>query len=102
MNVLPDPIFKRRGDDLYMKAPVSFIKVALGGEIMIRSIDGKDVEVKIPAETHTHTQLCLRGLGMPRLNDRNRGNLYVTVVVQTPKNLTKKQKELLQEALIGT
>jgi len=69
---------------------------------MIRSIDGKEVEVKIPAGTQTHTQLCLRGLGMPRLNDKNRGNLYVKVVVQTPKNLTKRQRELLQEALIGT
>ena len=100
LNILPDPIFIRRGDDLYMKAPVSFIKAALGGELMIRSIDGKNVTVKIPAETQTHTQLCLRGLGMPNLNDRNRGILYVKVVVQTPKNLTKKQKELLQEALI--
>jgi len=101
LNVLPHPIFERRGNDLYMKAPISFIKAALGGELRIRSLDGKDVEVIIPAETQTHTQLCLRGLGMPRLNDRNRGNLFVKVVVQTPKNLTKKQKELLQEALIG-
>jgi len=101
LNVLLHPIFERRGNDLYMKAPISFIKAALGGELMIRSIDGKDVEVKIPAETQTHSQLCLRGLGMPRLNDRNRGNLFVKVVVQTPKNLTKKQKELLQNALIG-
>jgi len=102
LNVLPHPIFERRGNGLYMKAPISFIKAALGGELRIRSLDGKDVEVIIPAETQTHTQLCLRGLGMPRLNDRNRGNLYVKVVVQTPKNLTKRQKELLQEALIGT
>ena len=101
LNVLPHPIFERRGNDLYIKAPISFIKAALGGELRIRSLDGKDVEVIIPAETQTHTQLCLRGLGMPRLNDRNRGNLFVKVVVQTPKNLTKKQKELLQEALIG-
>ena len=101
LNILPDPIFERRGDDFYMKVPISFIKAALGGDLMIRSIDGKNVTVKIPAGTQTHTQLCLRGMGMPRLNDRNRGNLYVKVVVQTPKNLTKKQKELLQEALIG-
>ena len=101
LNILPDPIFERRGDDLYMKASISFIKAALGDEIIIRSLDGKNVTVKIPTETQTHTQLCLRGLGMPRLNDRNRGNLYVKVVVQTPKNLTKKQKKLLQEALIG-
>ena len=102
LNILQNPIFERRRDDLYMKAPISLIKAALGGELMIKSIDGKNVTVQIPAETQTHTQLCLRGMGMPRLNDRNRGNLYMKVVVQTPKNLTKRQKELLQEALIGT
>jgi len=102
LNILPHPIFERRRDDLYMKVPISFIKAALGGELMIKSIDGKNVTVKIPSETQTHAQLCLRGIGMPRLNDNNRGNLYLRVVVQTPKNLTKRQKELLQEALIGT
>ena len=102
LNVLQHPLFERRRDDLYMKAPVSFIKAILGGELMIKSIDGKNVTVKIPAETQTNTQLCLRGLGMPRLNDSGRGNLYLRVVVQTPKNLTERQKELLQEALIGT
>jgi molecular chaperone DnaJ len=102
LNVLPHSIFERHENDLYMKVPISFIKAALGGELKIRSLDGKEVEVKIPAGTQTHTQLCLRGLGMPILNNRNRGNLYVKVVVQIPKNLTKRQKELLQEALIGT
>jgi len=102
LNILPHQIFERRGNDLYMEAPISFIKAALGGELRIRSLDGKDVKVIIPTETQTHTQLCLRGLGMPRLNDRNHGNLFIKVVVQTPKNLTKRQKELLQEALIGT
>ena len=102
LNVLHHSIFERRGDDLYMTVPISLIKATLGGKLRIRSIDGNDVEVKIPAETQTHTQLCLRGMGMPRLKDSNRGNLYLKVVVQTPKNLTKKQKELLQEALIGT
>jgi molecular chaperone DnaJ len=102
LNILPHPIFERRGIDLYMDAPISFIKAALGGDLIVKSIDGKNITVKIPAEIQTHTQLCLRGMGIPRLNDRNRGNLFVKIVVQTPKNLTKKQKELLQEALIGT
>ena len=67
-----------------------------------KSIDGKNLTVKVPIETQTHTQLCLQGIGMPRVKDSNRGNLYLRVVAQTPKNLTKRQKELLQEALIGT
>jgi molecular chaperone DnaJ len=102
LNILQHPIFEKRRDDLYMTVPISFIKAILGGELIIKSIDGKNVTVKIPSETQTHTQLCLRGMGMPRLNDNNRGNLYLRVVVQTPKNLTMRQKELLQEALIGT
>jgi len=102
LNVLHHSIFERREDDLYMTVPISLIKAVLGGEIIIKSIDGKNVTVKIPAETQTHTQLCLRGMGMPRLKDNNRGNLYVKVVVQTPKNLTERQKEILQEALIGS
>ncbi|MCW3134253.1 MAG: hypothetical protein N2V78_08010, partial [Methanophagales archaeon] len=101
LNVLPHPIFERRGDDLYMRTPVSFAQAALGGEVMVTTIDGKHVKVKIPAETQTDTQFRLRGLGMPRLND-GQGDMYVEVVVQTPKNLTERQKELLREALVGT
>jgi len=102
LNVLSHPIFKRHGDDLLMDAPISFIKAALGGDLVVKTIDNKNVTVKIPPETQTHTKLCLRGMGMPRLNKRNRGNLYVRVMVQTPKNLTVKQKELLHKALIGS
>ncbi len=101
LNVLPHPIFERRGDDLYMITPISFIQAALGGEVMVTTIDGKHVKVKIPAETQTSTQFRLHGLGMPRLDGGGRGELYVQVAVQTPRNLTERQKELLREALVG-
>ncbi|OEU76985.1 MAG: hypothetical protein BA869_00630 [Desulfuromonadales bacterium C00003107] len=101
LNVLPHPVFERRGADLYMKAPISFAQAALGGEIMVKTIDSKQVKVKIPAETQTDARLRLRGLGMPMRGDKGRGDLYVAVVVETPRKLTVQQKELLRQALVG-
>ena len=101
LNVLPHPVFERRGADLYMKAPISFAQAALGGEIMVKTIDSKQVKVKIPAETQTDAKLRLRGLGMPMRGNKGRGDLYVAVVVETPRKLTVQQKELLRQALVG-
>ena len=100
LNILPHPTFERQGDDLYMRTQISFVQAALGGEVVVTTIDGKHVKVKIPAETQTNTKFRLRGLGMPQLND-GRGDMYVEVLVQTPENLTERQKELLREALVG-
>jgi molecular chaperone DnaJ len=100
INVLPHRIFERRGDDLYMTAPISFAQAALGGEVVAKIIEGKQVKVKIPPETQTNTKFRLKGLGMPRLNG-GKGDLFIEAVVQTPWNLTKKQKERLREALGG-
>ena len=101
LNVLQHPVFERRGDDLYMNTSISFVQAALGGEVMITTIDGKQVKVKIPVETPTNTKFRLHALGMPRLDDWGRGDLYVQAVVQTPRNLTERQKESLREALVG-
>ncbi|MBC8522000.1 MAG: molecular chaperone DnaJ [Methanomicrobia archaeon] len=101
LNVLPHQVFERRGDDLYMRTPISFVQAALGGEITVTTIDGKHVQVKIPAETQTDTKFRLHGLGMPRLDGLGRGDLYVRVIVRTPGNLTARQTELLREALVG-
>ena len=100
LNVLPHPIFKRRGDDLFMTVQISFAQAALGGEITASTIEGKQVKVNIPAETQTNTKFRLQGLGMPRLSGGS-GDLFIEAVVQTPRNLTDKQKELLREALVG-
>lgn len=101
VNVLPHPVFERRGDDLYMKMGISFLQAALGDEVIVTTLEGKHVKVKIPPETQTNSQFRLRGQGMPRLTG-GRGDLYVEVVVQTPRNLTDRQKELLRAALSGT
>ena len=97
LNVLPHPIFERQGDDLYMKTPISFTQAALGDDVMITTLEGKHVKLKIPTETQTNTKLRLRALGMPKRDAVAHGDLYVEVVVQTPRNLTEKQKELLQQ-----
>jgi len=98
LNVLPHPIFERQGNDLYIKTPISFAQAALGGDVMITTLEGKHVKLKIPVETQTNTKLRLRALGMPILDGVGRGDLYAEIVVQTPRNLTAKQKELLQQA----
>ena len=84
-----------------MRTTLSFMQAALGDEVTVTTIDGKHVKVKIPAETQTNSQFRLRGLGMPRL-EGGRGDLYLEAIVQTPRNLTKRQKDLLREALSGT
>jgi molecular chaperone DnaJ len=101
LNVLAHPKFERKGDDLYSQTPITFAQAALGGEVMITTLEDKHVKVKIPPETQTHTKLRLRALGMPRHDGDGRGDLYVQVIVQTPRNLTEQQKNLLQQALIG-
>ena len=101
LNVLQHPIFERQGDDLYMKTPISFTQAALGDDVMITTLDGKHVKLKIPAETQTNTKLRLRALGMPKHDAVAHGDLYVEVVVQTPRNLTDKQKEQLQQVFAG-
>ena len=101
LNVLPHPVFERRGNDLSLKVPIDFAQAALGGEIMVRTIEGKQVKLTIPAETQTDAKLRLRGLGMPQLGGKGRGDLYVRVIVETPRNLSAPQKELLRQALVG-
>jgi molecular chaperone DnaJ len=81
--------------------PITFTQAALGDDVMITTLDGKHVKLKIPAETQTNTKLRLRALGMPKLDAVAQGDLYVEVVVQTPRNLSDKQKELLQQAFAG-
>lgn len=90
-------LFKRQGKDLYCKVPISMVKAALGGAIDVPIIDGNRKEVAIPAGTQTGQVFRLKNLGMPGLRGGSRGDLIVEVNVETPVNLTKKQKELLQQ-----
>ena len=97
ISVKPHKIFTRRDSDLYVQVPISFSKAALGGEIEIPSIDGEIHKIKIPHGTQTGHQFRIRSKGMSMVHSRNRGDMIVEIVVETPVSLSKKQKELLTE-----
>ncbi len=90
-------IYKVEGGNLHCKLPLSFTKAALGGEVEVPTIDGKKVTLKVPAGTETGDKIRLKDKGMSKVRSSMRGDLYVHAYVQTPKNLNKKQKELLEE-----
>jgi molecular chaperone DnaJ len=91
------PIFQRDGLDLHCRVPISFGSAALGGEIEVPTIDGGRSRVKVPAGAQTGKALRLRGKGMPALRGAGQGDMLVELVVETPVNLSARQKELLQE-----
>jgi len=90
------PIFTRDGSNLHCDVPISFTMAALGGEIEVPTLDGK-VSLKIPAETQSSKLFRLRGKGVRSVRASSKGDLICQVVVETPVNLNKQQKELLQE-----
>ncbi len=89
-------IFHREGDDLLLDMPLSFPKAALGGDIEVPTLFGK-VTLHIPPGTQSHTVFRLKNEGMPRISSSGKGNELVRVVIQVPKKMSKKQKELLKE-----
>ena len=95
VRVLPHSVFERSGDNLYCEVPISFAEAALGAEIDIPVIGGKTEKFTIPEGTQTDTSFTLRGKGVANVNTKRRGDLILTVNVETPKNLTAKQKDLL-------
>jgi molecular chaperone DnaJ len=97
LSVKPHEFFQRDGADLYCRVPISMVTAALGGEIEVPTIDGKKARIAIPEGTQHGRQFRLRGLGMPVLQSSRRGDLYIQVDVETPVNLTERQKELLRE-----
>jgi molecular chaperone DnaJ len=97
VNVRPHPIFTREGNDLFCEVPISMVTAALGGELQVPALDGQ-VQIKIPAGTQTGKLFRLRGKGVRSVRTSSTvGDLVCRVVVETPVNLTSKQKELLQE-----
>ena len=97
LNIKPHRFFQREGANLYCRAPVPITTVALGGSIEVPTIEGKRMKVQIPAGTQTGQQFRVKGRGMSVLRTQTRGDMFVEVAVETPVNLTKKQKELLEE-----
>ncbi|MFY0633565.1 MAG: molecular chaperone DnaJ [Vannielia sp.] len=91
------PLFEREGADLFCRVPVSMTSAALGGDIEVPTIDGGRSRVKIPAGAQSGKQMRLRGKGMPPLRGPGNGDMFIELSVETPVNLTSRQKELLQE-----
>ena len=96
INVRPHAIFERDGSDIYCEVPVTFVDAALGAEIDIPTLEGKQ-KYEIPEGTQNGTTFTLRGKGIPRVNSKSRGELYLTINVEVPKNLNSEQKELLRK-----
>lgn len=95
VHVKPHEIFQRDGRDLFCEVPVDFVDAALGGELEVPTLDGR-VKLKVPPETQTGKLFRLRGKGVTPVRGGPRGDLMCRVVVETPVNLTNKQKDLLR------
>ncbi|MFO0994810.1 MAG: molecular chaperone DnaJ [Hyphomicrobiales bacterium] len=97
LSIRPHEFFQRDGADLFCKVPISMIAAAMGGEIEVPTIDGKKARVTIPEGAQTGKQFRLKSKGMPVLRSAQAGDLYIQVTVETPVNLSRRQRELLKE-----
>src|SRR5271156_3836835 len=97
LSISAHAFFQRDGADLHCRAPISMTTAALGGEFEVPTIDGGKTRVKIPEGTQSGRRFRLQAKGMPVLRSKQVGDMYVQVMVETPQNLTKRQRELLAE-----
>ncbi len=97
LSVKPHALFERDGADLYCRAPTPMCKAALGGEIEIPTIEGERTRVTIPPGAQTGRRFRIKGKGMTHLRGKERGDLHVELLVETPVNLSAKQRKLLEE-----
>lgn len=96
ITVRPHELFRREGTSVLCEAPITFAQAVLGAELEIPTIDGK-VKYDLPEGTQSGTTFRLKGKGIPAINGRGRGDQYVTVYIETPRNLNKEQKEALKK-----
>src|SRR5262245_35002473 len=97
LSIKPHDFFQRDGADIFCRVPISMVTAALGGHIDAPTVEGGVTRVKVPEGTETGKQFRLKGKGMPVLRSKMQGDMYIQVDVETPKNLTRRQRELLQE-----
>ncbi len=97
LSIKPDEFFQRDGADVFCKVPISMTTAALGGHIEVPTLEGAMTRVKVPEGSESGKQFRLKGKGMPVLRSSVTGDMYIQVEVETPKNLTRKQRELLEE-----
>lgn len=97
ISVKPHDLFHRDGADLYARVPIAMTTAALGGEFEVPTLDGARAKVKVASGTQPGQRVRLKGKGMPVLRAKDSGDLYVQLDVETPQNLSKRQRELLEE-----
>jgi molecular chaperone DnaJ len=97
LSIKPHEFFQRDGADLFCRVPIAMTTAALGGQIEVPTIDGGKSRVKIPEGTESGRQFRIRLKGMPVLRSNQQGDFYIQVEVETPKSLTRKQRELLKD-----
>ncbi len=96
VNVRSHPLFTRQGDHLYCEIPIAFYEAALGNEIEVPTLEGKE-KYNIPEGTQTGTEFCINGKGIQNVNGRGKGNLYFRVVVEIPRQMNSAQKQLMRD-----
>lgn len=96
VNVKPHQLFERRGDDLYCEIPITFYEAALGSEIEVPTLEGKE-KYDIPEGTQTGTEFTIRQKGIQNIGGRTKGNLHFKVVVEIPRSMSSAQKKLMKE-----
>jgi molecular chaperone DnaJ len=96
VQIRPHPIFSREGTSILCEIPVTFVQATLGAELEVPTVDGQ-VKYTMPEGTQSGTTFRLKGKGVPVLGGRGRGDQFVTVSVEIPKNLSEKQKEILRQ-----
>lgn len=97
VSLKPHDFFQRDGADIFCRVPISLTTAALGGQFDVPTVDGGKTRVKVPEATQTGRQFRLRGKGMSVLRAKQRGDMFIQVDVETPANLTRRQRELLEE-----
>ena len=97
LSVRHHQLFEREGADVHCRVPISMVHATLGGNIDVPTLDGKMARINIPSGAQGGHQFRLRGKGMPIVRSSQRGDMYIEINVETPTNLTSKQKELLKE-----
>jgi molecular chaperone DnaJ len=97
LSVTPHRFFEREALNIFCRVPISMATAALGGDIEVPTLDGTRARMAIPSGTQTGKQFRLKGKGMPAVRGPGKGDLYIQTLVETPVNLTKRQKELLKE-----
>jgi molecular chaperone DnaJ len=97
LSIKPHEFFQRDGADIFCKVPISMTTAALGGQIEVPTLEGVTTRVKVPEGSENGKQFRLKSKGMPVLRSKVIGDMYIQVEVETPKNLTRRQRELLEE-----